>query len=78
LESFWQSIESAPNPGENDLADWLAGEFDSKTAKEIIAPLFDICRTQKKTVLMATRDEKVVEAADAVYTSQDGKLELRD
>jgi putative ABC transport system ATP-binding protein len=66
------------NDPEMVIADEPTGELDTKTAKEIIALLFDICGAQKKTVLVATHDEKVVEAADAVYTIQDGKLELRD
>ena len=66
------------NDPEIVIADEPTGELDTKTAKEIIALLFDICKTRKKTVLVATHDENVVEAADAVYTIQDGKLELRD
>jgi len=65
------------NDPEIVIADEPTGELDSKTAKEIVALLFDVCGTHKKTVLVATHDEEVVEAADAVYMIQDGKLELR-
>jgi ABC-type lipoprotein export system ATPase subunit len=65
----------ANNP-EVIIADEPTGELDSKTAKEIIALLFDINRKEKTTVIVATHDEKVAEAADAIYMIQDGKLRL--
>jgi ABC-type lipoprotein export system ATPase subunit len=58
------------------IADEPTGELDSKTAKEIIALLFDINRREEATVLVATHDEKIVEKADVIYTMQDGKLRL--
>ena len=65
----------ANNP-EIIIADEPTGELDSKTAKEIIALLFDINRKEKATVVVATHDEKVVDAADAIYSIQDGSLRL--
>jgi ABC-type lipoprotein export system ATPase subunit len=65
----------ANNP-EIIIADEPTGELDSKTAKEIIALLFDINRKEKTTVVVATHDEKIVETADTIYAIQDGKLRL--
>jgi putative ABC transport system ATP-binding protein len=67
----------ANNP-EVIIADEPTGELDSKTAKEIIALLFDIKRDGKKTVIVATHDEKIVEVADTIYTMRDGELKLQD
>jgi putative ABC transport system ATP-binding protein len=65
----------ANNP-EIIIADEPTGELDSKTAKEIIALLFDINRKEKTVVIVATHDEKIVDVADAIYTIQDGRLRL--
>ena len=53
------------NVSELIIADEPAGELDSKTAKEIIALLFDI-----------NAKEKTVDIADAICTIPDGKLKL--
>jgi ABC-type lipoprotein export system ATPase subunit len=66
----------ANNP-EVIIADEPTGELDSKTAKEIIALLFDINRNEEKTVIVATHDEKIVGVADAVYTIHDGKIKIQ-
>jgi len=66
----------ANNP-EVIIADEPTGELDSKTAKEIIALLFDINRNEEKTVIVATHDEKIVDVADAVYTIHDGKIKIQ-
>jgi ABC-type lipoprotein export system ATPase subunit len=65
----------ANNP-EIIIADEPTGELDSKTAKEIIALLFEINRKEKTTVVVATHDEKIVEVADTIYTIHDGELKL--
>jgi len=65
----------ANNP-EIIIADEPTGELDSKTAKEIIALLFDINRKEKNAVIVATHDEKIVDVADTIYTIQDGRLRL--
>ncbi len=62
------------NSPEIIIADEPTGELDSKTAKEIIALLFDINRKEKTTVIVATHDEKIVDVADAIYTIHDGEL----
>jgi len=59
------------------IADEPTGELDSKTGKEIISLLQDINRSQKTTVVVATHDEKIVEAADIVHTMQDGQLKAK-
>jgi putative ABC transport system ATP-binding protein len=56
------------------IADEPTGELDSKTAKDIISLLEDINKRDKTTVVVATHDEKIVEAAEVVYTMQDGQL----
>jgi putative ABC transport system ATP-binding protein len=64
------------NEPEIIIADEPTGELDSKTAKEIIALLFDINRKEKTAVIVATHDEKIVDVADTIYTIQDGRLKL--
>ncbi len=64
------------NDPEIVIADEPTGELDAKTAKEIITLLSKISRKEKKTIVVATHDEKVVEVADTVYAIQDGKLRL--
>jgi putative ABC transport system ATP-binding protein len=63
------------NDPEVIIADEPTAELDSRTAKEIIALLFDISR-KGKMVIVATHDEKLVDAADVVYTIEDGKLRI--
>jgi len=65
----------ANNP-ETIIADEPTGELDSKTAKEIIALLFDINKKEKTMVIVATHDEKIVDVADTTYSIRDGKLRL--
>ena len=62
------------NKPEIIIADEPTGELDSKTAREIISLLEDINKRDKTTVVVATHDEKIVGAADAVHTMQDGQL----
>jgi putative ABC transport system ATP-binding protein len=64
------------NEPEIIIADEPTGELDSKTAKEIISLLQDINKREKTTVVVATHDERIVEAATVVYTMQDGKLKM--
>ncbi|MEM3576852.1 MAG: ABC transporter ATP-binding protein [Candidatus Bathyarchaeia archaeon] len=66
----------ANNP-ELIIADEPTGELDSETAKEIIALLFNMSKSEKRTVIVATHDEKIVDAADAVYMMRDGKLKRK-
>ncbi|MEM3673757.1 MAG: ABC transporter ATP-binding protein [Candidatus Bathyarchaeia archaeon] len=66
----------ANNP-EIIIADEPTGELDLKTAKEIIALLYEINRREKTTVIVATHDEKIVDVADAIYAMEDGRLRLK-
>jgi putative ABC transport system ATP-binding protein len=65
------------NKPEIIIADEPTGELDSATAKEIISLLQDINHIEKTTVMVATHDEKIVDAADRVYTMQDGELKSK-
>ena len=67
----------ANNP-EVIIADEPTGELDSETAEEIITLLHDINRKDRKTVIMATHDEKIVDLADAVYAIHDGKMKIQN
>jgi putative ABC transport system ATP-binding protein len=64
------------NDPEIIIADEPTGELDSKTAEETVSLLSDINRKDRKTVIVATHDEKIVKLMDIVYTIQDGKLRL--
>ena len=66
------------NDPEVIIADEPTGELDSKTAKEIIELLFDINRKRETTVIVATHDEKIVEASDTLYAIRDGELRLEN
>ncbi len=66
------------NRPETIIADEPTGELDSKTAKEIITLLSDINRKEKRTLVVATHDEKIFDTADYVYTIEDGKLKPED
>lgn len=63
------------NDPEIIIADEPTGELDSNTARETIDLLSHINREEKKTIIVATHDEKVVDKADTIYTMQDGKIE---
>lgn len=67
----------ANNP-EVIIADEPTGELDSKTAEEIITLLHDIHRKDRKTVIIATHDEKIVTLANAVYAIHDGKMKIQN
>ena len=65
------------NKPEIIIADEPTGQLDSATAKEIISLLRDINQREKTTVVVATHDEKIIDAADVVYTMTDGNLKLQ-
>jgi ABC-type lipoprotein export system ATPase subunit len=65
----------ANNP-EIIIADEPTGELDSGTAQEIITLLHSVNKRDRKTVIVATHDEKIIDVADTVYTIQDGKMKL--
>lgn len=63
----------ANNP-EVVIADEPTGELDSTTGKEIIEILYRLCKERKITVVVATHDERITRASDAVYKMQDGSV----
>jgi len=62
------------NDPEVIIADEPTGELDSGTAQEIISLFHDVNERDKKTVIVATHDEKIIDVADTVYTIQDGRI----
>ncbi len=56
------------------LADEPTGELDSETGSEIVKLLAELCRGLKRTVIVATHDQKIVELADLTYSIHDGIL----
>ncbi len=60
------------------LADEPTGELDSEKGSEIVKLLSDLCKELKRTVIVATHDEKIVELADVVYRIRDGSITLYD
>ena len=59
------------------LADEPTGELDSKTGSGIVKLLLDLCREQKRTVIVATHDKKIIELADVTYLIRDGTIILK-
>jgi putative ABC transport system ATP-binding protein len=66
------------NDPEAVIADEPTGELDPKTATEITALLVDVNQKDKRAVVVATHDEKIVDVADRVYTIQGGTLETTE
>jgi ABC-type lipoprotein export system ATPase subunit len=65
------------NDPEIIIADEPTGELDSGRAQEIINLLHDVNQRDKKTVIVATHDEKIIDVADTVYAIQDGRIKLQ-
>ena len=57
------------------LADEPTGNLDSRTGREVISMLEQLAGEQRKTLIIVTHDEGVVEAADIVLHIQDGRLQ---
>jgi putative ABC transport system ATP-binding protein len=64
------------NDPETIIADEPTGELDGATAEEITTMLSNINKREKKTVIVATHDTKIVKAAHRIYTIHDGTLQL--
>lgn len=62
------------NDPEMLIADEPTGELDSKTAQEIISLLLELNANKKTAVVVATHDEKLVEAAESIYGIRDGAI----
>jgi putative ABC transport system ATP-binding protein len=56
------------------LADEPTGQLDTVTGSNIIALLKEVVRQSGITVVIASHDPKVEEAADCVYELRDGRL----
>ncbi len=58
------------------LADEPTGNLDLETAKQVMALLRDINRTDNTTFLISTHDEKVAANCDKIVRIEDGKIAL--
>ncbi|MCL1978249.1 MAG: ABC transporter ATP-binding protein [Candidatus Bathyarchaeota archaeon] len=56
------------------LADEPTGNLDWTTGREIITFLKQISKTQKKTMIIVTHDERIVELADATMRLEKGRI----
>jgi len=56
------------------IADEPTGELDTKTSKEIINLLYELCREKGVTLIVATHDKKITKITDRVYRMCDGTL----
>lgn len=56
------------------LADEPTGALDSKTGASIISLLHNICKEQKKTVIIVTHNKAISVIADRIIKVQDGKI----
>lgn len=56
------------------LADEPTGALDSKTGASIISLLKNICKEQKKTVIIVTHNKAISVIADRIIKVQDGKI----
>ena len=56
------------------LADEPTGNLDWTTGKEIVSFLKQISRTQKKTLIVVTHDERLVELADVTVRLEKGRI----
>jgi ABC-type antimicrobial peptide transport system, ATPase component len=56
------------------LADEPTGSLDLETARQVLALLDDLCRSEGMTLVMATHAREVIGLADRVLTLVDGRL----
>lgn len=56
------------------LADEPTGALDSKTGASIISLLHNICKEQKKTVIIVTHNKAISVIADRIIKVQDGQI----
>ena len=61
------------NDPELILADEPTGNLDSVTGKHIMDILHGLNRTEKKTIVLVTHDEKIAKMADRIELIKDGK-----
>ena len=63
------------NDPEIILADEPTGNLDSRAGREVLDLLFDLCRRQEKTLVLATHSAEVSARADRIVRLRDGCLE---
>jgi len=56
------------------LADEPTGDLDSKTGREVILALRDLCKRERVSVIVITHDSMVAEMADRVLLMRDGQF----
>ncbi len=56
------------------LADEPTGNLDTKTGLEIVQLLAKLKEERRKTVIISTHDERIVQMADVIYRLDKGKL----
>ncbi len=56
------------------FADEPTGNLDSRSGREVMKLLEDICREMGKTLVVITHDSRVAQLANRIFTMTDGKL----
>lgn len=65
---------SLSNNPEVILADEPTGNLDSKTGEEILNLLMNLQKTENKTLIIVTHDEKIAKRADRIAVLSDGQV----
>ena len=65
---------SLANNPELILADEPTGNLDSVTGEEVVILLRDLAKSQQKTLIVVTHDERLAELADVRLLLQDGRI----
>lgn len=63
----------APEP-ELILADEPTASLDSKSGRDVVELLGDLCRRRRSAVLMVTHDLRLLDDADQIWKIEDGKV----
>ena len=56
------------------LGDELTGNLDTKTSKQVMEVLIDICRKENVTLIFVTHDSKLTNYADRIISLDSGKI----
>jgi len=65
---------SLSNNPEVILADEPTGNLDSKTGEDILNLLINLQKTENKTLIIVTHDEKIAKKADRIAVLSDGRV----
>ena len=57
------------------LCDEPTGALDYQTGKAILALLYDLCKTSRKTVIVVTHNGALAPTADILIRMKNGKIE---